>query len=153
MSGGIAHAAEAPGSDPTGVFRPRQTFLQRRDFRAFRCVLEGLRRNCPAAFPIVVRTSRLPNGIQGYCKRRRNRFVVHFSSSLTQSAAIDTLLHEWAHALGWNLLLDRLGDDMQAGRITPQDFEELSHGPEFGTAFATVWRAFAMKIVPSVGAG
>ncbi len=141
---------EAPGSPCAASPAASYSFLRRPRFEAFRAVLRGLREHCPPAYPVVIRTSRLPWDVEGFCKRRRNRFVIHLRASLSLATAIDTLLHEWAHALGWNLLLDRLGDDMHAGKITPAEFELASHGPEFGTAFAAVWRAFSMKILPGV---
>ena len=150
----LARGLNTHGEGPSSLFpaglSASYSFLRRPSFAGFRGVLRGLRKHCPAAYPVVIRTSRLPSGVEGFCKRRRNRFVIHLGASLTQATAIDTLLHEWSHALGWNLLLDKLGNDMQAGKITPAEFEEASHGPEFGTAFAAVWRAFSMKIIPEV---
>ncbi len=150
MTRGHDGGSAGSGFAPRGLISAGDSFLGRRGFEAFRRVLEGLREHCPPAFPVVVRTSRLPRGIEGYCKRRRNRFVIHLSAFLGQAAAVDTLVHEWAHAVSWSLLLDRAGDDLQAGRITTEQFEEASHGAEFGTAFAVVWRAFSMKILPGV---
>lgn len=110
--------------------------------------MAGLREHCPAAYPIVVRTSCLPGDIDGFCRRTSRRFVIHLSDSLSQNAAIDVLVHEWGHARAWNLLLDKASKDADAGRITPEDFEAASHGPEFGVCFAAAWSAVSLKILP-----
>ncbi len=74
--------------------------------------------------------------------------MIHLSDTLSQNAAIDVLVHEWAHARAWNMLLDKASKDADAGRITVEDFEAASHGPEFGVCFAAVWRVVSLRILP-----
>jgi hypothetical protein len=133
-----------------GILRAarRRSFLTRPDFTVFRKVVAGLREHCPAAYPIVVRTGCLPGDIDGFCRRTSRRFVIHLSDTLSQSAAIDVLVHEWAHARAWNMLLDKASKDADAGRITAEDFEAASHGPEFGVCFAAVWSVVSLRILP-----
>jgi hypothetical protein len=46
------------------------------------------------------------------------------------------------------MLLDKASKDADAGRITAEDFEAASHGPEFGVCFAAVWRVVSLRILP-----
>ena len=133
-----------------GGVAEQASFLQRPDFDVFQAVVAGLREHCPPAFPVVVRTSRLRPSLDGYCRRRPNRFVLHLNSDLSQPAAVDTLIHEWAHARAWNLLLDAAAGGFAEGRVTRQEFDALAHGPEFGAAYAEVWRAFSLRILPGL---
>lgn len=137
-------------SKGAGILRAerRRSFLTQPDFTVFRQVVAGLRKHCPAAYPVVVRTSCLPGDLDGFCRRTSRRFVIHLSDTLSQHAAIHTLIHEWAHARAWNLLLDKASKDADAGRITAEDFEAASHGPEFGVCFAAVWSVVSLKILP-----
>ena len=128
----------------------RRSFLSRPDFTVFRKVVAGLREHCPAAYPVVVRTSCLPGDIDGFCRRTSRRFVIHLSDTLSQNAAIHTLVHEWAHARAWNMRLDEVSKEAELGRITPEDLEATAHGPEFGVCFAAVWSVVSLRILPRV---
>lgn len=102
-------------------------------------VLAGLRKHCPAAMPVVVRTSWLPSDMLGRCARRKSRFVIQLNAALTEHDAIETLLHEWAHALAWSFSLDRLA---RTPRLSPLKFEQASHDEAWGCAYSRVWRAY-----------
>ena len=60
---------------------------------------------------------------------------------------VSLCIHEWAHALSWNLVLDQLST--QAG-IDPQDFQEASHDEAWGCAYSRVWRVYIGNILPSL---
>jgi len=139
------------GSPKWGVLggRPR-SFLKREDFRRFQHVLADLRRLCPSAFPVVLRTSEVPPDLDGFAKRRRNRFVIHLDHNLRQEAAISVLLHEWAHCRSWSLMLDKAADETAAGRMSPEEFELVSHDGSFGVAFAEIWSTFTTAILPGL---
>jgi hypothetical protein len=98
---------------------------------------------CPPALPVTVRTGRLGARLNGDCVRDRNRFVIRVSSELDQNGAIDTLVHEWAHALAWSLECDRRMRDFS---ISAEEFQALSHGPAWGVAYSRAWQTF-MRIV------
>ena len=49
------------------------------------------------------------------------------------------LCHEWAHALAWNCLLDRLSE---MPGIDPVKFNRTSHDETWGCAYSQVWRAY-----------
>jgi len=123
----------------------RVSFLSRPHWGAFRSVLAGLRKHCPAAMPVIVRTSRLRDDTLGRCARRKSRFVIMLNSALIEHEAVDTLLHEWAHALSWHLVLDRLAKDPA---LDPEVFQKASHDELWGCAYSRVWRAYIGDILP-----
>ncbi len=49
------------------------------------------------------------------------------------------LCHEWAHALAWNFLLDRLA---KTPGINPVEFDRACHDEAWGCAYSRVWRAY-----------
>lgn len=133
MAGGVVTAKVGSGG-------PSQSFLERPGWGAFRRVLAGLRELCPAAEPVVVRTSWLPGNILGECIRRRARFVVRLNNQMAQEQAIETLLHEWAHALAWNYALDKLAREPG---VSPEVFDAASHDEAWGCAYSRVWRVYS----------
>ena len=68
----------------------------------YRSVLKLLKKNCPAKYPISVRRVKLGELLYGDCDCVKRKFYIRINKNLDQSMAIDTLLHEWAHALAWN---------------------------------------------------
>jgi hypothetical protein len=72
--------------------------------------------------------------------------VISLNSSLDEYEAVDTLLHEWAHALSWHLVLDRLAKD---ALIAPEVFQKASHDELWGCAYSRVWRAYIGQILPA----
>ena len=118
----------------------RQSFLKRRGFNEFRSLVQKLREQCPTGKPVVIRTSWMHSAIQGACIRRKSRFVIRLNNRLDEQEAIETVLHEWAHALAWNYSLDRLagepGTSMEA-------FNAASHDEAWGCAYSRVWRVYS----------
>jgi hypothetical protein len=97
--------------------------------------------------PVVVRLSWLPSDTLGRCARRTSRFVIALNATMNERAAVETLLHEWAHALSWHLVLDRLSWELDS----QADFEQASHDELWGCAYSRVWRAYIANILPSLG--
>lgn len=95
----------------------------------YRETLAMLRVNLPCAYPVSVRRMRkMPEDIEGdatFSRKGKWRFAIRISAKLTWSAAIDTLLHEWAHALSWT--------------ASHQKFKD--HGPEWGLAMSRCYQA------------
>ena len=58
--------------------------------------------------------------------------------------AIDTLLHEWAHALAWNYSLDSLAKQPDIDR---EEFDRASHDEAWGVAYSRVWRTYSVDIL------
>jgi len=113
--------------------------LGRTGWREFPTVLTGLRRECPAALPVVVRASWLPENLLGQCLRREKRFVVLLNDEMGEPQAVEVLCHEWAHALAWNFAVDRL---INAADTDPVEFERACHDEAWGCAYSRVWRAY-----------
>ena len=64
---------------------------------------------------------------------------IRIDKSLSESTAIDTLLHEWAHARAWNHLHDSLDDE---------EFEERSHDASWGVAYSEVYKIYEQYYIP-----
>lgn len=131
-------------ADPVGGARliySGTSFLRRKDWHSFAATLDCLRGKCVTAQPVIVRTSWLPPDTLGECVRRKRRFVVRLNRTMNECQAVETLLHEWAHALAWNYSLDRMARDPDVDR---ELFEAASHDEAWGCAYSRVWRAFAL---------
>jgi hypothetical protein len=124
------------------------TFRNRPGYESVGLVAENLRIHCPPALPVIVRAGKTDSDLDGYCIRRDNRFVITIDYTLACDSVVNTLIHEWAHSLAWNYSLEKAAADLTFGYIEQADFEDLAHGPEFGVAFATVWRVFVRNILP-----
>ncbi len=88
-------------------------------------------------------------GVLGTCHRSDDRFVIRLATWLDQEQAIETLLHEWAHALAWSHSLDRI---VESPDVTQAEFELLSHDGTWGLAYSRVWQAYGAEIVPGLQA-
>lgn len=117
-----------------------KSFLRLPGWGEFRRVVADLREHCPAAKPVVVRTVWLAPEILGECIRRRHRFVIRLNNQMDQAQAIETTLHEWAHALAWNYSLDRLASEPG---VTPEAFDRASHDEAWGCAYSRAWRVYS----------
>ncbi len=130
-----------------GLWAVRGSFLKRPGYEAFRGVLATLRLELPPARPVVVRTKvfqeSFPAMTFGECVRSSERYVIRLNAKMDQNMAIETLCHEWAHALAWNYLLDRLVWDPE---VTREEFEAASHDGAWGCAYSRVWRAYSAGV-------
>jgi hypothetical protein len=117
----------------------RRSFVADPAFGSFRLVLAHFKGVCPAPRPVVVRSSWLPAGTLGECVRRPEKFVIRLSDELDEQMAVETLCHEWAHALAWNYALDAIG---RMPDPDPEQFEAEAHGEAWGCAYSRVWRAY-----------
>lgn len=122
-----------------GAIHSHGSFLKRPGWDAFKEVVAILRERCPAAKPVVIRTSSLPAATLGECIRRRERFVVRLNKNLDEPLAVETLCHEWAHALAWNFSIDRLARDPDVDR---ELLEAAAHDEAWGCSYSRVWRAY-----------
>lgn len=95
----------------------------------WRKTLNWLRGTYPANYPVGVERkprTRKRKELCGYCEfdESRGGYYVFVDRRQVWALQIDTLLHEWAHALTWH------GND------------DDDHGPEWGLAYAMLYRAF-----------
>jgi Zn-dependent peptidase ImmA (M78 family) len=77
---------------------------------------------------ITVRRSKINGNIDGYCSfyhdnGQNKHFKIRIDASMPEQMAIETLLHELAHAVCWE-----------------SDENETDHGPSWGVAYARVYR-------------
>lgn len=95
------------------------TFLQ---------ALNKLRKDIPPPLPTQVRRIKIKDEEDtiGFCEKRGKKFYIKIDKRLSEQMAIMILLHEWAHALSWPYCGSK----------------EEDHGPEWGIAYAKVWRAY-----------
>jgi hypothetical protein len=104
----------------------------------FRAVLRMLRKECKISRPIKVISKDLNREkLCGCCiaylddNGKVTRFAIEVDSNLAPVTAIDTLLHEWAHAL-----------DQVTNGVTGEP-----HRSSWGKCYARVWRAYVSKII------
>lgn len=67
------------------------------------CRIEYLRENYPVLIPVRVVRQRIAGGHAGDTTKTEKGFRVRVHSDLAFSLAVDTLVHEWAHCLAWDL--------------------------------------------------
>ena len=142
----VACRMNAAGLRPPllGCHASSSGFRTRREFEEFRRVVAGLRKLCPTGKPVIVRTARLPPTTLGECIRRPARFVIRLNNRLDEQGAIETVLHEWAHALAWNYSLDSLAKQPDTDR---EEFDRASHDEAWGVAYSRVWRTYSVDIL------
>lgn len=102
------------------------------EYRAYRQLVSILKKKCPPAFPVSVRRVKLTN-LDGDCTLGKKQFFIRINRELNESSAIDTLLHEWAHARAWNYFYDSLDW---------AEFEKRIHDASWGVAYSEVYRIY-----------
>lgn len=125
----------------------RLSFLKRPDYTHFQEVAAGLRKWCPTAFPVIIRTGKVSGNADGLTKRNRNRFVIHLDRYLNEKSAVEVLIHEWAHCMAWSLMHDKASDEFNAGRLAWAEFERATHDASFGVAYAQAWAVYSSEIL------
>jgi hypothetical protein len=103
------------------------------EYRAYKNLVSILKKKCPAAFPVSVRRVKMTGKLDGDCQLGKKRFYIRINRDIPEQSAIDTLLHEWAHARAWNHLHDALGYD---------EFEERQHDASWGVAYSEVYQVY-----------
>jgi hypothetical protein len=111
----------------------------------FRKSLARLRLLLPPAYPVVVHArATTQNNHDGTCTLHNGRFYIHIDKYLSDEAATDVLLHEWAHALSWDDALERAAKS----EISDAEFQRLAHGRKWGIAYSRVYIAYTTQIIP-----
>lgn len=130
--------------------------------RQFFRVLELLHEYVPVNHPGVVYVNRQLSGCMGLCKLMDGRmyarkfstrpnghfYYIAISASLSEDQAIDTLVHEWAHAMAWPKVERKLFPSPLRRHI--EHNERVAHGPEWGFAYSKAYTAFACDILPRI---
>ncbi len=101
--------------------------------KKFDRVLRQLRKECPLKAPMKVKTRDLSKDkLCGCCyayltpKGKIDHFVIEIDRNMVLLTAVDTLLHEWAHAM-----------DKEANGIPVEP-----HRNTWGEMYARVWRVY-----------
>ncbi len=126
--------------------RPRVTRadqLGNRRWSHFRRILAALRANCATAVPVAVTVGPVHAVANGWCRRVLGGFVIRLSHELSEAAAIDVLVHEWAHAMAWSPQLDLMARRPNTSALA---FEAAAHDPDWGVAYARAYLVFALEI-------
>jgi hypothetical protein len=72
--------------------------------------------------------------LDGECIKYKKKFFIKVNKDLSEDSAIETLIHEWAHARAWNHLLDSMESD--------ERFDDFSHDATWGVAYSEVYRVY-----------
>lgn len=109
--------------------------MEKRNLSTYMKLVRLLKKELPPSLPIHVR--RVQQKCDGYCQKRNGRFYITIDNRLNEQSAIDSLLHEWAHALNWKSYHDKL---------SPSKFEEVAHDESWGIAYSKVYRFYDSHI-------
>ncbi len=104
--------------------------------KKFDKVARNLRKRAPVSVPVAIKTVPTLKGdcgapLYGHClatltsRGKIESFEIAIVRGLPLDTAIDTLLHEWAHAV----------DQIENG-------SDCGHGPKWGAAYAKMWRLY-----------
>lgn len=86
-------------------------------------IVRLLKKKCPTNYPISVRRVPLSDKLDGDCQFKKKKFFIRINQNLEEHEAIETFLHEYAHAHAW----DETKDD---------------HSDEWGKAYSRIYRMF-----------
>lgn len=95
----------------------------------YRKVLNFLKAEFPADFPVSIRRLKLSNRLDGDCLLMEDHYRIRINRALSENEAIDTLIHEYSHVLAWN----RCNTDY--------------HCNEWGKAYSRIYRKFLKVFV------
>ena len=84
-----------------------------------------LKKAFPTQLPINIHTCKTEKDILGTTTCTREKFIIKIHPGMNFSMKIDTLIHEWAHAISW----------FGAGH-------EEEHPDDWGLAYAKIYRTF-----------
>lgn len=99
--------------------------------KTYRKVVSLLKSKCPTVLPVSVRRTKLPKGHDGICQVKESHFLIRIDRNLKEHEAIETLIHEWAHAIAWPKC-------------------EAQHSDEWGKAYSRVYRLFLKEFLEEI---
>lgn len=88
-----------------------------------------LKRSYPASLRVSVLRCKVPKDRCGDCIRKTGYFRIRVSSECTSQEALDTLIHEWAHAIAWD-----------------EWIETGTHGKQWAEAYARAYQAYEQTV-------
>jgi hypothetical protein len=113
--------------------------MNSKPYKSYRRLVSLLKKKCPPAYPVSVRREKMSN-FDGDCTLHSKKFFIRINKSLNETGAMDTLIHEWAHARAWNHLHDKL---------SYEEFEERSHDASWGVAYSEVYKIYEQHFFSS----
>jgi len=111
-------------------------------YKNYNALLRMLKKQFPAAFPVSVKRQKIHKRLQGLCWKSGKKFHIQIDNKLCEHAAMDVLVHEWAHARAWNHRLDTA--------VTDDDFNKLAHDAAWGVAYAEIYSAYEQHFTQPV---
>lgn len=111
-------------------------------FKKYAQLVRVLKKHAPCAYPVSVKRKKLNKKLEGLCWKDAKKFVIHIHDEVDEARAIDILLHEWAHAMAWNSLLDTAK--------THEEFDKLSHDGSWGVAYSKVYNVYEQHFLPTI---
>jgi hypothetical protein len=102
----------------------------------FQAVIRHLTEHAPLNAPALIQVRRIPEPVWGRCSWREDQgaYFIEIEAAQPYHAILDTLIHEWAHAMVW----DASPIACEAG--------DAAHGPLWGVAQA---RAYVLALAAS----
>jgi len=74
-------------------------------------IVRLLKQKCPLDHPVSVRRVALSDELDGDCQWKVDRFLIRINRNLPEHEAIETFIHEYAHAHAWDITKDDHSDD------------------------------------------
>jgi hypothetical protein len=127
--------------------RTSSTQARKHDRQLFFRIVEQLKLRMPPSRPVVVLAGRQLAARDGDCGIVRGQFQIRVSRNLNEPAAIDVLIHEWAHALSREVCVGKVAHSRS---ISDYEFDRLAHGPKWGLAYSKVYRCVTGTIMPQL---
>jgi hypothetical protein len=104
-------------------------------YKNYKKLVSFLKKNLPIAYPVSVRRCVMSSSLDGECIKYNKKFFIKINKDLNENLAVETLIHEWAHARAWNHLLDSL-------HVDDDRFDDFSHDATWGVAYSEVYRLY-----------
>lgn len=95
--------------------------------KTYNQIVRLLKKLCPVDQSVNVRRVPLPDDLDGDCQLKNGKFLIRINKNLPEHEAIETFLHEYAHAHAW----DETKDD---------------HSDEWGKAYSRLYRVFLKEV-------
>jgi hypothetical protein len=95
--------------------------------KTYKTVVKLLKKECPPKLPVRVRRVKTPKEEDGSCRKKEDHFLIKIDNTLSEHEAVETLIHEWAHALVWDITQE--------------------HTNEWGKAYSRVYRVVLKNVL------
>lgn len=92
-----------------------------------------LKKHYQLAYPVSIRRLKIDSKKHGDTVLHKKQFFIRISNEVCEDVAINTLIHEIAHARCWNHLHDS---------VDAETLMSICHGPEWGIAYAEAYRIY-----------